>query len=131
MKPPKLTKLTKLELKIMEALWNNGSSSIREIQETFPEDERPAYTTVQTTVYRMENKNAVHRTKKIGNAHIFDASISRNAAHGKLVDNLLALFGGSVAPVMAHLIETGKLTIEDLEEAKETLRKLNKKETCR
>ena len=128
MKPPKLTKLTKLELKIMEALWNKGSSSIREIQETFPEDERPAYTTVQTTVYRMENKNAVHRTKKIGNAHIFDASISRNAAHGKLVDNLLALFGGSVAPVMAHLIETGKLTVEDLEEAKETLRNLNKKE---
>ena len=126
MKPPKLTKL---ELKIMEALWNNGSSSIREIQETFPENERPAYTTVQTTVYRMENKNTVHRTKKIGNAHIFDASISRDAAHGKLIDSLLALFGGSVAPVMAHLIETGKLTIEDLEEAKETLRKLNKKET--
>ena len=126
MKPPKLTKL---ELKIMEALWNNGSSSIREIQETFPENERPAYTTVQTTVYRMENKNTVHRTKKIGNAHIFDASISRDAAHGKLIDSLLALFGGSVAPVMAHLIERGKLTIEDLEEAKETLRKLNKKET--
>ena len=127
----KSPKLTNLELTVMEALWNNGSSSIREIQETFPESERPAYTTVQTTVYRMENKNAVHRTKKIGNAHIFDASISRNAAHGKLVDNLLALFGGSVAPVMAHLIETGKLTVEDLEEAKETLRKLNKKETCR
>ena len=125
----KSPKLTNLELKIMEALWNNGSSSIREIQETFPESERPAYTTVQTTVYRMENKNAVRRTKKIGNAHIFDASISRNAAHGKLVDNLLALFGGSVAPVMAHLIETGKLTMEDLEDAKETLRKLNKKET--
>ena len=127
----KSPKLTNLELTVMEALWNNGSSSIREIQETFPESERPAYTTVQTTVYRMENKNAVRRTKKIGNAHIFDASISRNAAHGKLVDNLLALFGGSVAPVMAHLIETGKLTIEDLEEAKETLRKLSKKEACR
>ena len=125
----KSPKLTKLELKIMEALWNNGSSSIREIQETFPENERPAYTTVQTTVYRMENKNTVHRTKKIGNAHIFDASISRDAAHGKLIDSLLALFGGSVAPVMAHLIETGKLTMEDLEEAKETLRKLDKKET--
>ena len=107
----------------MEALWNNGASSIREIQETFPENERPAYTTVQTTVYRMENKKVVHRTKKIGNAHIFDASISRNAAHGKLIDNLLAVFGGSVQPVMAHLIETGKLTIEDLEEAKATLRK--------
>ncbi len=124
----KSPKLTKLELKIMEALWNNGSSSIREIQETFPEKKRPAYTTVQTTVYRMENKNVVHRIKKIGNAHIFDASISRTAAHGKLVDNLLAIFGGSVAPVMSHLIETGKLTMEDLEEAKETLRKFSKKE---
>ena len=124
----KSPKLTKLELKIMEALWNNGASSIREIQETFPEKKRPAYTTVQTTVYRMENKNVLHRTKKIGNAHIFDASISRNAAHGKLVDNLLALFGGSVAPVMSHLIETGKLTMEDLEEAKKTLRKSSEKE---
>ena len=124
----KSPKLTNLELTVMEALWNNGSSSIREIQETFPEDERPAYTTVQTTVYRMENKNAVHRTKKIGNAHIFDASISRNAAHGKLVDNLLAIFGGSVAPVMSHLIETGKLTMEDLEDAKEILRKFSEKE---
>ena len=121
-------KLTKLELKVMEALWNNGASSIREIQETFPEDDRPAYTTVQTTVYRMENKKVVHRVKKIGNAHIFDAAVSRNAAHGKLIDNLLGLFGGSAQPVMSHLIETGKLTLSDLEEAKELLRKLNKKE---
>ncbi len=121
-------KLTNLELTVMEALWNNGSSSIREIQETFPEKKRPAYTTVQTTVYRMENKKVVRRTKKIGNAHIFDASISRNAAHGKLIDNLLAIFGGSAAPVMSHLIETGKLTMEDLEEAKETLQKFIKKE---
>ena len=122
----KSPKLTKLELKVMEALWNNGASSIREIQETFPENERPAYTTVQTTVYRMENKKVVHRTKKIGNAHIFDASISRNTAHSKLIENLLGLFGGSAQPVMSHLIETGKLTMEDLEEAKETLRKLSK-----
>ena len=121
----KSPKLTKLELKVMEALWSNGASSIREIQETFPENERPAYTTVQTTVYRMENKKVVHRIKKIGNAHIFDASVSRNAAHGKLIDNLLSIFGGSVQPVMAHLIETGKLTIEDLEEAKKTLKKLS------
>lgn len=121
----KSPRLTKLELKIMEALWDKGASSIREIQETFPENERPAYTTVQTTVYRMENKKVVHRTKKIGNAHIFDASISRNAAHGKLIDNLLAIFGGSAQPVMAHLIETGKITLEDLEEAKATLRKLS------
>jgi len=121
----KSPKLTKLELKVMEALWNNGASSIREIQETFPENERPAYTTVQTTVYRMENKKILHRTKKIGNAHIFDASISRNTAHGKLIDNLLCLFGGSVQPVMSHLIETGKLTVEDLEVAKATLSKLS------
>ena len=120
----KSPKLTKLELKVMEALWNNGASSIREIQETFPENERPAYTTVQTTVYRMENKKVVNKIKKIGNAHIFDASISRNTAHGKLIDNLLAIFGGSAQPVMAHLIETGKLTMEDLEEAKAILRKL-------
>jgi BlaI family penicillinase repressor len=124
----KSPKLTKLELKIMEALWNNGASSIREIQETFPKNERPAYTTVQTTVYRMENKKVVRRIKKIGNAHIFDASISRNMAHGKLIDNLLGFFGGNVQPVMSHLIETGKLTMEDLEEAKGILRKLNKKD---
>jgi BlaI family transcriptional regulator, penicillinase repressor len=124
----KTPRLTGLELKVMEALWNNGATSIREIQETFPEKERPAYTTIQTTVYRMENKKVVHRIKKIGNAHIFDASISRNTAQGKLVDNLLGLFGGSVQPVMSHLIETGKLTMEDLEEAKETLRKLTEKE---
>ena len=124
----KSPKLTKLELKVMEALWNNGISSIREIQETFSEKTRPAYTTIQTTVYRMENKNLVHRVKKIGNAHIFDASISRDTAHGKLVDNLLGLFGGSVQPVMSHLIETGKLTMEDLEGAKETLRRLSQKE---
>ncbi|MBN1904979.1 MAG: BlaI/MecI/CopY family transcriptional regulator [Deltaproteobacteria bacterium] len=124
----KSPKLSKLELKVMEALWNNGATSIREIQETFPENERPAYTTVQTTVYRLENKKVVHRTKKIGNAHIFDASITRNTANGKLIDNLLGLFGGSVQPVMSHLIETGKLTMEDLEEAKKTLKKLSAKE---
>ena len=124
----KSPKLTKLELKVMEALWNNGASSIREIQETFSENKRPAYTTVQTTVYRMENKKVVYRVKKIGNAHIFDATISRNIAHGKLIDNLLGLFGGSAQPVMSHLIETGKLTMEDLEEAKETLRRISQKE---
>jgi BlaI family penicillinase repressor len=124
----KSPKLTKLELKVLEALWNNGASSIREIQETFSKNGRPAYTTVQTTVYRLENKKVVHRVKKIGNAHIFNASISRDTAHGKLIDNLLGLFGGSAQPVMSHLIETGKLTMEDLDEAKETLRKLSKKE---
>ena len=125
MKPPKLTGL---ELKIMEALWSNGVSSIREIQETFPEEDRPAYTTVQTMVYRLEAKKAVYRVKKISNAHMFDASVSRNAAHGKLIDNLLGLFGGRVQPVMSHLIETGKITLEDLQEAQKTLKKLNKKD---
>ncbi len=124
----KSPKLSKLELKVMQGLWNNGASSIRAIQETFPENDRPAYTTVPTIVYRLENKKAVHRTKKIGNAHIFDASISRNTANGKLIDYLLSLFGGSVQPVMSHLIETGKLTMSDLEEAKKTLKKLAAKE---
>ena len=116
-------KLTKLELQIMDALWNKGASSIREIQEHFPESRRPAYTTVQTTVYRLEAKKALRRVKKISNAHIFEAVISRNAAQGTLIDNLLGLFGGAPQPVMAHLIESGKLTIDDLEEAKKILRK--------
>ena len=124
----KAPKLTKLELKVMEALWNNGASSIREIQETFPQEERPAYTTVQTVVYRLEAKDAVHRVKKISNAHIFEASVSRDAAHGRLIDNLLGLFGGTAQPVMAHLIETGKLTLDDLREAQETLKKLSNKD---
>lgn len=118
----KSPKLTKLELKIMEALWNNGASSIREIQETFPEKKRPAYTTVQTTVYRLEAKNAVRRAKKISNAHIFEALISRTDAHGTLIDNLIGLFGGTAQPVMSHLIETGKLTLEDLQEAQKVLK---------
>ena len=116
-------KLTRLELQIMEALWNKGSSSIREIQESFPEAHRPAYTTVQTTVYRLEAKKAVRRVKKISNAHIFESAISRNAAQGSLIDNLLSLFGGAPQPIMAHLIESGKLTIEDLKEAQKILRK--------
>lgn len=125
----KSPKLSKLELQIMEALWKNGASSIREIQEAFPEEERPAYTTVQTIVYRLEAKTAVRRVKKISNAHIFEATVSRNAAHGKLIDNLLGLFGGTAQPVMSHLIETGKLTLEDLKEAQKTLKELSKKDT--
>jgi predicted transcriptional regulator len=123
-----LPKLTKLELQIMEALWNRGASSIREIQETFPERGRPAYTTVQTTVYRMERKKVVRRAKKISNAHIFEATISRHAAQGRLIDDLLGLFGGRTQPVMAHLIESGKLTLDDLEEARKAVRKLGRKE---
>jgi BlaI family penicillinase repressor len=117
-----LPKLTKLELRIMETVWTNGASSIREIQEAFPEPGRPAYTTIQTTVYRLENKKALRRTKKISNAHIFDAAISRGAAQSRLIDDLLALFGGRTQPVMAHLIESGKFTMDDVHEAEKLLR---------
>jgi predicted transcriptional regulator len=112
----------------MEALWNLGASSVREIQEAFPEKDRPAYTTVQTMVYRLEAKKAVKRVKKIGNAYVFDAAISRSAAQRRLIDELLSFFGGRIQPVVAHLIESGKLTLEDVDEAKRTLRKLAKKE---
>lgn len=121
-------KLTKLELQIMEALWTRGDSSIRDIQEGFPEKKRPAYTTIQTTVYRLEGKKAVRRVKKVGNFHIFAAAISRHAAQRKLIDDLLALFGGSTQPVMARLIESGKLTLEDVKEAEKALRKHARKE---
>jgi predicted transcriptional regulator len=121
-------KLSKLELSIMSALWNRGASSIREIHESFPERKRPAYTTVQTMVYRLETKEAVRRTKKIGNAHIFEARISRDAAQKRLIDELLSLFGGRTQPVMAHLIESGKLTQEDIREAEKLLRNLSRKE---
>ena len=120
-------KLTKLELQIMDALWSQGKASIREIQETFPEKGRPAYTTIQTTVYRLEAKKAVRRVKKVGNFHIFEAAVSRNAAQRKLIDDLLALFGGCTQPVMAHLIESGKLTLADVKEAEKILRKLERK----
>jgi len=121
-------KLTKLELKIMETLWTTGAASIREIQEAFPERDRPAYTTVQTTVYRLESKKAVRRVKKISNAHIFEAMVSRGAAQKRLIDELLGLFGGRTQPVMAHLIESGKLTLDDVKEAERTLRELERKE---
>lgn len=121
-------KLTRLELKIMETLWTRGSASIREIQEDFPERNRPAYTTIQTTVYRLEAKKAVRRVKKVGNFHVFEPAVSRDLAQRKLIDDLLALFGGRTQPVMAHLIESGKLTLADVKEAEKVLRKLEKKE---
>jgi predicted transcriptional regulator len=121
-------KLSKLELQIMETLWSRPSASIREIQETFPERGRPAYTTIQTTVYRLEAKKAVRRVKKVGNFHIFEAAVSRDAAQRKLIDELLALFGGRTQPVMAHLIESGKLTLADVKEAEKVLRKLERKD---
>jgi len=117
-------KLTKLELQIMEVLWTRSQASIREIQEAFPEKNRPAYTTIQTTVYRLEGKKALRRVKKVGNFHVFEAAISRDAAQRRLIDDLLALLGGRAQPVMARLIESGKLTLEDVKEAKKTLRKL-------
>ena len=120
-------KLSKLELRILEALWAQGKASIREIHEAFPEP-RPAYTTVQTTVYRLETKNAVRRARKISNAHIFEAVVSRDATQTRLLDELLGLFGGRIQPVMARLIESGRLTMDDVEEAQRTLRKLSKKE---
>jgi BlaI family transcriptional regulator, penicillinase repressor len=124
-------KLTKLELRVMEALWSGGARSIREIQETFPEKSRPAYTTIQTTVYRLEGKKAARRVRKVGNFHIFEAAVSRAAAQRKLIDDLLALFGGRTQPVMAHLIESGKLTLDDVKEAERTLRKLAKQDGAR
>jgi BlaI family penicillinase repressor len=121
-------KLSKLEFQIMEALWTQGEASIREIQETFPAKRRPAYTTIQTTVYRLEAKSIVRRVKKVGNFHIFAAAVSRSAAQRRLVDDLLALFGGRTQPVMAHLIESGKLTLEDVKEAEKALRQLERKD---
>src|SRR5262245_50295041 len=116
----KLPKLTKLELQIMEVLWTRGACSIREIQETFPEKKRPAYTTVQTTVYRLEGKKALRCVRRIGNANIFEASISRDAAQNRLIDDLLGLFGGR--PVMARLVKSGELTLDDIKEAEQTIR---------
>ena len=112
----------------MEALWTQGICSIREIQEAFPEPGRPAYTTVQTTVYRLESKKAVRCVKRISNANIFEAAISRGEAQGKLIDELLGLFGGRTKPVMAHLIESGQLTLDDVKEAEQALKKLARKD---
>ena len=123
-----LTRLSRLELQIMEGLWTRGQASIREIQESFPEKKRPAYTTIQTMIYRLEGKKAVRRVKKVGNFHIFEAAVSRENAQRKLIDDFLALFGGRAQPVMAHLIESGRLTLADVKEAEKTLRKLEEKD---
>jgi BlaI family penicillinase repressor len=121
-------KLSKLELNIMEALWTRGACSIREIHDAFPKRGRPAYTTVQTMVYRLEAKQMLRRAKKISNAHIFEATITREAAQRRLVDDLLGFFGGQAQPVMAHLIEAGKLTMDDIKAAEKTLRELTRKD---
>jgi predicted transcriptional regulator len=115
-------RLTKLELQIMNVFWTRGACSVREVQEAFPGTKKPAYTTVQTTVYRLETKKALRIVKRISNANIFEAAISRDEAQGRLVDELLALFGGAHKPVMAHLVKTGKLTKADIEDAEKALR---------
>lgn len=121
-------RLSKLEFRIMEVLWATDDASIREILDALPGKRRSAYTTIQTTVNRMETKGVVRRTRKVGNSHLFAAAISRAAAQRRLIDELLAFFGGRSQPVMAHLIETGKLSLEDVKEAEELVRKLSGKE---
>ena len=122
MKPPKLSKF---ELQILEALWTHGKCSIREIHEFFPEP-RPAYTTIQTTVYRLEGKNTVRRVRKISNAHIFEPIIARDVTRHRLLDEILGFFGGKAQPMMAQLAEAGKLTLDDVRELEKTIRKLKK-----
>ena len=121
-------KLTKLELQVLEALWQNGVSSVREIQETFPEPNRPAYTTVQTVVYRLERKKALRCVKRISNANMFEAVISRNDAQRRFVDELLVIFGGRASLLMSHLVDSGKLTLEDVKEAEKALRHSSRKD---
>src|SRR5215510_13642917 len=123
-----LPKLTRLELQVMDTLWSKGPCSIRELLEAFPEDERLAYTTVQTVVYRLEAKKAVRRSSKDSKAHVFEAVVSRTSAQRRMVDDLVALFGGRRLPIVTHLIESGKLTSEELREARAALRKAAKRE---
>jgi predicted transcriptional regulator len=125
----KQVSLTRLELEVMGAVWALGSGSVREIQEQLPERKRPAYTTVQTIIYRLEEKGAVRRVKKIGNAHIFAAVVTRKAAHSRLIDELLNVFGGSPRLLMAQLVETGQLTLHDLRDLESTLAKLEANKT--
>jgi BlaI family penicillinase repressor len=120
-------RLARLELQIMETLWTNGPSSVREIQEAFPEKGRPAFTTVGTTIYRMEGKKAVRCSKKIGNANIFEAAVSREQAESRLIDDLLDLLGRRSKPIMARLVKSGTLTLDDVKEAEQALRELARK----
>ena len=120
------TKFTKLELEILEALWAHQKASIREIQEAFPEP-RPAYTTIQTTVYRLEGKGAVRRVRKISNAHIFEPTVARDVTRHGLLDEILSFFGGRAQPMMSQLAEAGKLTMEDVRELEKTIKRLEKK----
>jgi predicted transcriptional regulator len=126
-----LPKFTQSELQIMETLWNKGPCSIRELLEAFPGGDRPAYTTVQTVVYRLEEKKAVCRTGKFGNAHVFEAVVSRGSARHRMIDDLVAVFGGRRLPIVTHLIDSGKLSPEELREARAALRKATKKENLK
>jgi len=119
------SKLSRLELQIMDTLWTRGACSIREIQEAFPEKERPAFTTIQTMVYRLEAKKALRNTKRVGKANIFEAAITRNSTLRRMLDDMLSLFGSK--PVMAHMVKSGQLTLEDVKEAQEELQRLAKK----
>lgn len=123
----KKAKVTRFELELLEQFWRLGPSSVREVQESLPEKDRPAYTTVQTIVYRMEEKKAVRRVKKIGNAHVFEAILQRKDAYRGLIDDLLDLLGGSAEPVMAHLVESGKLSLQDIRAAEQALAAKEKK----
>ena len=123
----KQPKLARLELQILEALWALGKASIREIQETFPEP-RPAYTTIQTTVYRLESKGAVRRVRKISNAHIFEPLVARDVARHRLLDDILSLFGGRAQPMMAQLAEAGKLTLDDVRELEKTIKTIERQQ---
>lgn len=124
-------KITKLELQVLEAFWQKGACSVREVQEAFPETARPAYTTVQTVIYRLERKKALRCVKRISNANIFEAAISRNDAQRRFVDDLLAVFGGRAKLVMAHLVESGELTLDDVKEVEKALRHASKKDRPR
>jgi BlaI family penicillinase repressor len=124
-------KLSRLELQIMEVLWSQGPCCIRDILDAFPPRKKPAYTTIQTTVYRLEAKKALRQSKKVGNVHVFEPIIARNAAQRRLVDEFLSLFGGRAQPLMTHLIESGRLTAEDLKEAQNTFQKLARKDQTR
>ena len=120
-------RLTPLELQIMEVLWTHGASAVREVQERFPEQSRPAYTTIQTVMYRLESKKVARRTHKIGNAHIFEAVVGRAVVQRRLVTDLLGLFGGKAQPMMAHLIQMGELTLDDVRDAERQLLKAEEK----
>ena len=124
-------RITRVELELLKELWKLGIASVREIQENLPEGRRPAYTTVQTMIYRLEEKGAVRRTKKIGNAHVFEPLISRKAVYRRMIDDLLDLFGGSPEPVIAHLVEAGKLTLKDVRAAEQALERGRLKENQR